>query len=36
MMGLRFRRPFADTGGDLSLSTSESHSTYNFRLHAYR
>ena len=26
---LRFRRPFADTGGDLSLSTSESHSTYN-------
>ena len=33
---LRFRRPFADTGGDLSLSTSESHSTYNFRLHAYR
>ena len=23
------RRPFADTGGDLSLSTSESHSTYN-------
>eukprot|EP01043_Picozoa_sp_COSAG02_P132323 COSAG02_NODE_70244_length_197_cov_6.326531_1_plen_51_part_10 len=27
---LRFRRPFADTGGDLSLSTSESHSTYNF------
>eukprot|EP01043_Picozoa_sp_COSAG02_P113379 COSAG02_NODE_49626_length_325_cov_1.323009_1_plen_87_part_10 len=29
---LRFRRPFADTDGDLSLSTSESHSTYNFRL----
>eukprot|EP01044_Picomonas_judraskeda_P019979 COSAG03_NODE_4335_length_1587_cov_2.497984_2_plen_95_part_00 len=26
---LRFRRPFADTGGDLSLPTSESHSTYN-------
>ena len=26
---LRFRRPFVGTGGDLSQSTSESHSTYN-------